>query len=1172
MLRLGLVCWLLLLAAVAHAELPETPRFRRFGFEQGLPKVVTDLAIDRQGYLWIATADGLARYDGVDFKLWQQTIGDSASLLDNAIETVHVDARDRVWVGSAAGLSVLDGRRRGFRHVRLAGHGRGCNQNVTIVNSNPDGALWFGTSQQELCRLDARERVTRYVSDESSVDSLPEGTIWALHPDRQGRLLVGTDTGLARFEGDGFRRIAPETLFGAKITALSSEPDGTIWIGSDKGLHRLGADGRIAPAPWALSPNATHGVVVRDRTGGRWIGTMSGLYREKADVFWLLEGESGGGIWSRESGVLSILQDFEGGIWYATYSQGLVYLPPNWERFATVTTVEGVPLDSVDLRDIAADAEGGFWVASATDLYRLERDSRVLRKVANREALGLQWIHSIHARRDGTLWIGHAKGLMLFDPRSGRARPWPPRTSGDIDGTVRRILETADGTLWLSLFGGNIRVYSAAGGLLHDIEPEDAGAHMLGVNALAQGPDGRPWLAGDRGLMRWDGRRFAAVAGSPRDRIFDFAFAEPSRIWISRFGALESYAWNGSALELLERTDNADGLPAVESSGLLFGRNGQVWVNTPRGLVLYAPDRRSLRVFGAHDGLPDPDFSLTAAQLGAGGTALALSAGGLALFDPDMRIPDSIPPPLVIETLSVRRDEDEWPLDPSRPIELGPEDRDLRITARLLSFADPRAHKYRFRLDGYDPDWVVQPANGERVFSRLDPGSYRLTVQAAGANGLWSEPRGFALSVRPPWWRTHWAMVAYIVLGALVLLALAAALQRRLRRRNAARLAEEERRLVLESSQAKTRFLATLGHEIRTPLTGVLGMSELLLRGGLGDRQRGQVEAIHGAGEHLLRLVNDALDLARIEAGKLALHDAPFDLRALIEETRALLAPLAQRKGLDFRREIDSDTPRGLRGDAHRVRQILLNLGHNAIKFTERGGVTLRVSGLAPSGVRLEMRDSGPGLNAEQQARLFQRFSQVDGPHTAARHGGSGLGLAICQELAAAMGGRIQVDSTPGVGTTFRVELPLPAAEVSPREAHPTRQAAARVVAPKRILLVEDDATIARVVTGLLETQGHSVGHVPHGLAALAQLQRERYDLAFVDLDLPGVDGFELARLIRGNGTTLPLIALTARADADAEPLSRAAGMDAFLRKPVTTRLLAEAIESVARTESQAVP
>jgi CheY-like chemotaxis protein len=281
----------------------------------------------------------------------------------------------------------------------------------------------------------------------------------------------------------------------------------------------------------------------------------------------------------------------------------------------------------------------------------------------------------------------------------------------------------------------------------------------------------------------------------------------------------------------------------------------------------------------------------------------------------------------------------------------------------------------------------------------------------------------------------------------------------------------------------------------------------------------------------------------------------------LVADVVALMAPVAQRRGLRFDGTVATGVPDALRGDPLRIKQVLLNLLGNAIKFTEHGSVGLHVSMQSPAGVRFEVRDTGPGLTVEQQSRLFRRFEQAEGHRTAARYGGSGLGLAICQQLALAMDGCIEVESAPGHGTCFRVELPLPVATL----------AGATTVAPDAsdttrsfdLLLVEDDAIVAEVMIGLLRAQGHRVTHAGHGLTAMAEVANARFDAALLDLDLPGMDGLVLARLLRAQGFDAPLLAVTARADADAEPQSHAAGFDGFLRKPLTGAALAEAIEAL---------
>lgn len=321
----------------------------------------------------------------------------------------------------------------------------------------------------------------------------------------------------------------------------------------------------------------------------------------------------------------------------------------------------------------------------------------------------------------------------------------------------------------------------------------------------------------------------------------------------------------------------------------------------------------------------------------------------------------------------------------------------------------------------------------------------------------------------------------------------------------------------------------------------------------------------------MLRVVNDSLDLARIEAGKLAPEIEPFDPAELVREVATLERPLAERKGLAFDVVVAPEVPAWVSGDALRTKQILLNLANNAFKFTERDGVTLGAARAVPGVLCFSIVDSGPGMSDTLRTRLSSRFEQADG--SARQHGGSGLGLAICREPAQLMGGSIEVASTLGVGSTFNVMLPL--AEVAVGES--TAAIAERASASNRglqVLLVEDDLTVAKIIAGLLEQLGHHVVHELNDVAMLTALKARGkppdgivappFNVALVDLDLPGIDGLQLARTIRAIGyVTLPLIAVTARSVGDEDAQIRAAGMDALLRKLLTSALLGRAIDSV---------
>ena len=364
-----------------------------------------------------------------------------------------------------------------------------------------------------------------------------------------------------------------------------------------------------------------------------------------------------------------------------------------------------------------------------------------------------------------------------------------------------------------------------------------------------------------------------------------------------------------------------------------------------------------------------------------------------------------------------------------------------------------------------------------------------------------------------------------------------------------------------------------MAHEIRTPLTGVLGMTELLLKTALNDRQHQYADAIRRSGALLLRQVNDALDVARIEAGRLELNLAPFDPAAILHEIADADAGLAAQKQLTIDVVVAPDVPRAVRGDALRVQQILFNLTHNALKFTTHGGVILKLD-RDGDGIVYSVIDNGPGMTPEECARIFQRFEQAD-------HGrlqrGSGLGLAISRELVGLMGGHIGVQSVPGRGSTFTVQLPLagvtpdvqPAAAATvPARAHPDTNVtpSTGAASPRRVLLVEDDPIAGQAIGGLIETFGYSVTLAPHALAALSDIDAsEAFDAMVFDFDLPGMDGCELAKMLRQRGNLTPIIALTASAHGDEEQRARAAGMDAFLRKPVLPEDLRETLEGAMR-------
>jgi signal transduction histidine kinase/ligand-binding sensor domain-containing protein/CheY-like chemotaxis protein len=1119
------------------------------------------------------------------------------SLGSNFINAIFEDSDGHLWIGtSGGGLNRFDRETGKFvKYLNDPNDPQSISgDSISTILEDKEGYLWVGTNGSGLNRFDrTTELFTTFKNDPDDPNSLSGEGVSEMLVDRFGKLWIATG-------GGGLNKIDPET---GNFIHYRHEPDN----------------------PNSLSSNDIS-ALYEDRNGFIWIGTNGAgldVFDQTKGQFFHLQLDPNDPQSLSENHVLSVFEDRSGVLWFGTFGGGLnKFDPTNYKFF----TYQNDPKDRNSLNDngiwsIYEDGEGILWLGTNNGgLNRFDRETGDWRHFKHDpedpNSLSTNTVFSILEDHDGNFWVGtFGGGLNKLGRETGKF------TRFDTESRVLTMYEDQAGNFWVGFWGGGLGLLNRNTGEITYYQNEEGNDQSLSddfITDIQEDQDGQLWVGtAASGLNRFDPetKLVTRYQSDPSERgtlsnnaIMSIHLSQDGVLWVGTFGGgLNKYdPISDSFIAYREK----EGLPNDSIYGILEDDDGNLWMSTNFGISKFNPTTETFKNFDLNDGLQSNEFNQNAFYKSSDGEMFFAGINGLNSFFPDEIIDNPFRPPVVItdfklfnETVELGEESPlEKPIVETDELTLTYQDNFFSFGYAALHFSSPEENEYAYIMEGFDKDWNLVDGKRFADYTNVPPGDYIFKVVGTNRDGLWN-PVGASLkiSIIPPFWQTLWfrILAAVTIVGSVAtVFRLRVRVGERQRQQLKAQVddrTKELREAMVElkhskeaaeaANRAKSVFLANMSHEFRTPLNAILGFSQLMIRSetikpelgtNLTDDQRENLEVIVRSGEHLLGLINDVLEMSKIEAGRATLNEHSFDLQRMLDGLEEMFCYRAEEKGLSLTVTRIPEVPQYVKADEGKIRQVLMNLLGNAIKFTHMGQIELRVrytdglgvgsgDGKRSPTLAFEVEDSGPGIALEDQELIFDPFVQSAAGKQDQE--GTGLGLTISEQFANLMNGELTVESEFGQGSTFTFTVPVTTLDaIELRSAQTTR----RVVGIEedqptfRLLVVDDKEVNRQLMVKFLEPYNFEVREAINGLEAVEIWEEWEPQLIWMDMRMPVMDGYEATRTIKGTtrGHATVIIALTASALEEDRVVILSEGCDAYIRKPFRQEEIYEALST----------